>query len=184
LGGKRGRLIDTAQRKQAIELITEACQSGARKHKACELLGVSLRTVERWEKEADGIDKRKVTKRIPANKLTQERRNMVLKIANSAFYQNLPACKIVPLLADEGCYVASESTFYRILRAEKQLVHRQLSRSVTHHRPKTYIAAGANQVWSWDISYLPTQVLGLYFYLYMIVDIYSRKIVGFSVCHL
>jgi putative transposase len=61
------------------------------------------------------------------------------------------------------------------------LTHRQLSRSAKHHRAKTYIAHSPNQVWTWDISYLPTQVFGLYFYLYMIVDIYSRKIVGFSV---
>lgn len=140
-----------------------------------------MRTLERWEKDNGTDDKRKITPRIPANKLTQEQRDMVLKTANSVVYQNLPPCKIVPLLADVGCYIASESTFYRVLRAENQLTHRRLSGCVKHHRPKTYIAHGRNQVWSWDISYLPTQVSGLYFYLYMIVDIYSRKIVGFSV---
>lgn len=85
------------------------------------------------------------------------------------------------MLADEGRYVASESTFYRILQAENQLTHRQSSRPAKHHKPKAYEATGANQVWTWDISYLPTQVRGLYFYLYMIVDIFSRKIVGWSV---
>lgn len=162
-------------------LIAQACKAGARKHKACELLGLTIRTLERWEKVNGVDDKRKLTQHIPANKLTQEQRDMVLQTANSADYQNLPPCKIVPLLADKGCYMASESTFYRILRSENQLTHRQLSRCAKHHRPKTYVADGANQVWSWDISYLPTQVFGLYFYLYMIVDIYSRKIVGFSV---
>jgi transposase InsO family protein len=85
------------------------------------------------------------------------------------------------MLADEGIYIASESTFYRILRSENQLTHRQLSRPAKHHKPKAYEASKANQVWTWDITYLPTQVRGLYLYLYMIVDIYSRKIVGFSV---
>lgn len=118
---------------------------------------------------------------MPINKLTNDQRNMVLKIANSEMYMNLPPCKIVPMLADQGLYVASESTFYRVLHAEKQLRHRQPIKSATHHAPHAFAASQANQVWSWDITYLPTQVIGLYFYLYMIVDIYSRKIVGWSI---
>jgi putative transposase len=164
-----------------IKLITDACVAGAIKRQACELLGVSMRTVERWEKTDGLIDKRKQAAHSPANKLSEEERGMVLAIANSKTYQNLPPCKIVPMLADEGCYIASESTFYRVLRAENQLTHRQSSRPAKHHKPDAYEATGANQVWTWDISYLPTQVRGLYFYLYMIVDIFSRKIVGWSV---
>lgn len=162
-------------------MITEACNAGARKRKACDTLGLSMRTVERWEKENGLQDQRKLVKRVPMNKLTQEQRNMIISTVNNATYRDLPPCKIVPLLADAGQYIASESTFYRILRAENQLAHRLASRSVKHHRPEAYEANGPNQVWTWDISYLPTQVAGLYVYLYMIVDIYSRKIVGFSV---
>lgn len=158
-----------------------ACQSGARKRKACALLGLNVRTLERWQKENGSQDKRQITKRTPKNKLTQVQREMVIKTANSKTYRDLPPCKIVPLLADKGQYIASESTFYRILREENQLTHRQRSRPSKHQRPTSYEAKGPNQVWSWDISYLPSQVTGLYFYLYMIVDIYSRKIVGFSV---
>jgi len=162
-------------------LITEACNAGARKSKACDILGLSMRTVERWEKENGFQDQRKLVRRVPMNKLTQEQRNMVISTTNNATYRDLPPCKIVPLLADVGQYIASESTFYRILRAENQMTHRLASRSAKHHRPEAYEANGPNQVWTWDISYLPTQVAGLYVYLYMIVDIYSRKIVGFSV---
>jgi len=180
LGGSRGRLIGSDERQQALALIMEACDNGARKHKACEALGLSVRTLQRWEKE--GLkDQRQVVKRTPKNKLTQEQREMVITTANYSEYQDLPPCKMVPLLADKGVYIASESTFYRILRSEKQLTHRQLSRPVRHHRPEPYTAYGPNQVWTWDISYLPSQVRRLYFYLYMMVDIYSRKIVGFSV---
>lgn len=169
------------ERKQAVELLSEACRAGARKHQACEVLGLSMRTLERWEKENGLQDQRKLVKRTPVNKLTQEQRDMVIKTANNTIYRDLPPCKIVPLLADTGRYIASESTFYRVLREENQLTHRQVSRPAKHHRPKPYEASGANQVWTWDISYLPTRVVGLYFYLYMIVDIYSRKIVGFSI---
>jgi putative transposase len=181
LGGGRGRLISATNRKQSLDLILEACGAGARKRKACEILGLSVRTIERWEKENGLQDQRKVVKRIPRNKLTQEQRDRVILTANSVIYRDLPPCKIVPLLADVGQYIGSESTFYRILRAEKQLAHRLISRPARHHRPKTYEANGPNQVWTWDISYLPSQVMGLYFYLYIIVDVYSRKIVGFSV---
>jgi len=162
-------------------LIDEACTAGARKRLACALLEISVRTVERWEKKKGLSDKRKQAERNPANKLTEEQRAMILATANSGMYQNLPPSKIVPLLADAGRYLASESTFYRILRVENQLAHRQLSRPAKHHKPTAYTATGANQVWSWDITYLPTRVAGLYFYLYLIVDIFSRKIVGWSI---
>lgn len=181
MGGQRGRLISAVDRCKAIILIKEASMAGARRFKSCEILGLTVRTLERWEKEQGEIDKRASVQRRPANKLTEEQCNMVLTTANSAAYQHLPPSKIVPLLADLGCYLASESTFYRILRAAKQLTHRQATKPATHKRPDAYMACAANQVWSWDISYLPSQVRGIYFYLYFIMDIYSRKIVGWSI---
>jgi putative transposase len=167
-------------RLQAMALIVEATQAGARKRKACELLGITVRTLERWEKRDSPLDKRKESARTPSNKLTQEERQVILETVNSEPYRDLPPCKIVPMLADDGCYIGSESTIYRVLRAENQLSHRSAVRLSKHHKPKAYIAGRSNQIWTWDISYLPTRVRGLYFYLYMIVDIYSRKIVGWS----
>jgi len=146
------------------------------------LLNISLRTLERWKKPDGTQDKRSCTiRQSQANELTEEEKTMILTIANSKEYCDLPPCKIVPRLADKGQYIASESTFYRVLRAEKQLKHRLKSKPAKHHKPTEYKAHGPNQVWSWDISYLPTTVKGLYFYLYLIVDVYSRKIVGWSI---
>lgn len=167
-------------REEAVSLVREACAQGSRKHKACELLCVTVRTLERWEKEGGLMDKREKAVRRVGNKLSKEERQHVLAVANSKEYADLPPCKIVPLLADDGIYIASESSFYRILRQEKLLSHRQQTRPATQHRPTPYDAYGANQVWSWDITYLPTQAQGLYFYLYVVMDVYSRKIVGFS----
>ena len=181
MGGRRGRSFDCEKRLQALELIEEACTGGARKFKACALLGLTIRTIERWEREGGLMDKRASALHCPGNKLTQKEYDQVLSIANSNAYQSLPPCKIVPQLADQGIYVASESTFYRVLRAENQLTHRQPSRPAKHHKPRAYMAYAANQVWTWDISYLASQARGLYFYLYLIVDIFSRKIVGWSV---
>jgi len=59
--------------------------------------------------------------------------------------------------------------------------HREPSRPALHHRPRELLATGPNQVWSWDITYLRSSVKGVYFYLYLVMDVFSRKIVGHAV---
>jgi transposase InsO family protein len=79
-------------------------------------------------------------------------------------------------------YIASESTMYRILKNENMQHHRGRSKKpAPRSKPDTYIASDSNQVWTWDITYLNTFVRGLYYKLYMILDIFSRKIVGWEV---
>ncbi|MFA0697912.1 DDE-type integrase/transposase/recombinase, partial [Vibrio sp. 10N.222.49.C9] len=81
-----------------------------------------------------------------------------------------------------GLYLASESTFYRVLKENNQLTHRGKDKPKgTKKKPTSYKAFGPNQVWSWDITYCPTTVIGQHYYLYMIEDIFSRKIVGWEV---
>jgi putative transposase len=164
-----------------LGLIDEACQAGCRKIKACELLGITIRTYERWKSSDSLDDKRQFVKKNPANKLSLMERQKIISLVNSPLYSDLPPCKIVPMLADQGLYLASESSFYRILREEELLGHRGRSNPRVYHKPRALVAIEANQVWSWDISYLKTHIAGIYFYLYVIVDIYSRKIVGWTV---
>ena len=164
-----------------IELIAEAKSNGARKEKACEVLGLPIRTLERWERAPVKDDMRKGPNSVPANKLTPEERKKVIEFATSECFKDLPPSQIVPRLADEGIYIASEATFYRILKEEKMLSHRTDTKPHTHHKPNEYIAVRPNQVWSWDVTYLKTHIKGLFFYLYMIMDVYSRKIVGWDV---
>ncbi len=91
-------------------------------------------------------------------------------------------CQIVPMLADPGEYIASESSFYRVLNSRGLLHHRGRDKAKgSIKKPTSHRAHGANQVWSWDISYLPTRVVGQYYYLYLMEDIFSRKIVGAEV---
>lgn len=83
---------------------------------------------------------------------------------------------------DKGVYIASEASFYRVLKEEDQHHHRgkaQAPRKVS--KPKGYKATGPNQVWSWDITYLATVITGIFFRLYLVMDIYSRKIVGWEI---
>lgn len=181
MGGPRGRLIPASDRLHTIELIEESSRAGANLQSACAISGINIRTFQRWRRPFGQQDWRKLTLKNISNKLTCEEKQNVLDTANSNKFRDLPPCKIVPMLADEGKYIASESTFYRILKAENQLKHRSKTKSPRHHRPRECVATGPCQVWSWDISYLPSQVHGQYFYLYMIIDIFSRKIVGFRV---
>ncbi len=118
----------------------------------------------------------------PSNKFTEEEYNSVLNVLTMPEYADLPPSQIVPALADKGVYIASESTMYRILRNEKMQRHRGRSKPPEKRKyPQTHIAKGPNQVWTWDITWLPTIIAGMYYKLYMIVDIFSRKIVGWEV---
>lgn len=128
-------------------------------------------------------DKRITAKRPePMNKLSEEERKLIIKTCNTEEFSSLPPSQIVPILADRNEYIGSESSFYRVLKAANMLHHRGKAKvKKNHHKPTSYTATKANEVWSWDISYLPTCVIGHHYYLYMIEDIYSRKIVGWEV---
>lgn len=165
-------------------MINTAIQSGARQRLACDTVGISQRSFQRWTRDGKvQADQRTLTPRPePANKLTQAERERILKTCNQSEYANLPPSQIVPQLADKGVYIGSESSFYRVLHEADQQHHRGRTKpGKTMKAPTTHTAWCANQVWSWDISYLPSSVRGLYFYLYLIMDIYSRKIVGWEV---
>jgi transposase InsO family protein len=143
-------------------------------------MGIDKRTFERWRKNPDG-DRRRGPLSSPANKLSEQERAEVLRVANSPEFCDKSPTQIVPLLADRGQYVASESSFYRILKAEGMNAHRGRSKPRTHKRPQELLATGPNQVHSWDITFLRTTVAGVFLYLYFVMDIYSRKIVGYTV---
>jgi transposase InsO family protein len=173
-------LIPAEERRQALVLITEAMQAGARKQPACAVLGLSLRSVQRWQREGLA-DRRKGSRARPANALTETERERVLARLNSVEFAGESPNQVVPKLADRGEYLASEASMYRILRDEKLLVHRQKSAPARRHEPTPLEATGANQIWSWDITWLAGPVRGCFFYLYLILDLYSRKIVAWQV---
>lgn len=168
-------------RQTAVELGEQAVTDGARRVAACEILGISLRTLQRWEREGGTLDRRSSRSSEPANALSKAERERVLSIASSAEYCDLPPSQIVPKLADKGTYIASESTFYRVLREHKLLHHRGKAAVKKSRKIDEHAATGPNQVYSWDISYLQSSVRGLFYYLYVILDVWSRKIVGWAV---
>jgi len=178
-------MIGLEDRQALARDIDVAHSAGARFEPACEIAGIDLRTLRRWQ-GADGrvsADRRpQAVRPPPAHALTEAERAQLLAVANEPRFAAVPPARIVPMLADEGVYLASESSFSRVLKAHGQTTHRGRAKAPKAPRaPTTHIAAEPRQVWCWDMTYLPAQVMGRWFYLYLILDLYSRKIVGWEV---
>jgi putative transposase len=164
-----------------LAMIDEAVASGARLSAACHLAGLSVRTVQRWKGRPDGDDLRKGPCGRPANALTAEETAQVIAVMTSSRYAALSPKQLVPTLADEGLYLASESTMYRLRRRLGLKCTRPMTRSHVTHASTIHRATAPNQVWSWDITYLPTTIRGRFLYLYLIMDVWSRRVVGWDV---
>ena len=104
-----------------------------------------------------------------------------MRVVNQAEFRSLPPSQIVPALADQDIYLASESTIYRVLKYHNSQHHRGRSKKPTPRPLSTHCATSPNQVWMWDITWLPGPIRGLHYYLYLIVDLFSRKIVGWEI---
>ena len=173
-------MISQEDKQIVLKLILEACKSGARKSKAAQLLGLTIRTLQRWGQ--NGLsDSRKGSRAAPGNKLSDHEKTHITNVLESPEFADSNPNQIVPRLADQGIYLGSESTMYRILRELKMNIHRQSSLPAKRHSPDPLIAIAPNQLWSWDITYLPSTVRGRFFYLYMVMDLYSRKAVACQV---
>ena len=181
LGGKGGRLISYTDRKNYCELIDEAVQKGARQKLACELVGISARTYQRWNQGEELLEDQRIYNDAPVhNKLSDAVRQEILSVINQPEYSTLTPYQIAPTLLAIGQYIASESTFYRVMREYNQLQHRGKGAAGQRKKPQPLKATGSNEIYSWDITYLLSPVKGQY-YSYMVMDIYSRKIVGWQV---
>ena len=179
-------MTSTPQRQILLSLIEQACLAGARLHMACALIGLSARTVQRWQTPIVAAGDHRVqalrTQAVPPNKLSDDEKAAVMRVLNSAEFKDLPPSQIVPRLADRGRYLASESTMYRLLHETGQMTRRHLERAPRQvSKPPALVATQPNQVYCWDITYLPAPVRGMHFYLYLFVDLFSRKIVGWQV---
>lgn len=148
---------------------------------ACREVDLSVRTWQRWQKSPE--DRRTTAIRpMPINRLSMEEEQQIRAVCHQPEYASLPPSQIVPRLADKGIYLASESTFYRVLRRHGEVHHR--GRCIKTSRvkpPATFTATGPCQVWTWDITWLPSVVRGRWYYLYLVEDVFSRKITGAEV---
>jgi transposase InsO family protein len=162
-----------------LALIDQALAKGARLKTAAAAIGLTARTIMRWRTREQ--DRRHGLRPAPANKLSEAERDQILAVATSPTCRDLSPKQIVPRLADQGVYLGSESSFYRILKDNQMLTHRSATRPPVSRPPKALAATGPGQVWSWDITFLRSSVRGLFFYLYLFVDVWSRKIMAAQV---
>lgn len=168
-----------AQRQLLVKMIHEAESAGAGRGKACQVVGICIRTLQRWSPlgsdEVKADQRPEAVRPAPSHQLTTEEKDAILAICHEPEYASLPPSQIVPKLADKGIYLASESSFYRVLKAANQLHHRGRSQKPKSARvATTHTATAPNQVWTWDVTWLPSTVTGRFFYLYMVEDLYSR----------
>jgi len=178
-------MIGLEDRQCLSQDIQAAHSAGARLHLACEIAGIDVRTLQRWrahEGLTAGDGRPQAVRPVPAHALSPAERAELLRVANEPRFAAVPPARIVPMLADEGVYLGSESSMRRVLRHEGQNTHRGRAKKPRAVRPPTtHVASAPGQVWCWDMTYLPAAVIGAWFHLYLILDLYSRKVVGWEV---
>lgn len=173
-------MITLADREKLMTSVMASVHDGARKGAACAAIDLQLRTLERWERQTLG-DKRSIIVKTPANKLTLAERSEVLQTCCSDEFKDMTPNEIVPKMAETGRFIASEASFYRILKAEGMVRKSNSRKTSRRKKPAALAASGPCEVWSWDITYLRSPVKGLHYYLYLIQDVWSRAIVGWAV---
>jgi putative transposase len=144
-----------------------------------EVVGLSLRTLQRWSREQDGgLDRRHGPRTVPGNKLSEHEERRLLRVLTSPEHRDLSPRQVIPALAEQGTYIASEATAYRVLHKHDLQKHRENTRPAARNKPDELVATAPNQVYCWDITYLKARPLGTFYYLYLVTDIFSRRIVA------
>jgi putative transposase len=169
------------QRSSIVSFVQEAIDNGVQQNNACNTINLKERTYQRWSKSPRG-DLRPITPKTNAKKITEAEEQNILDVCNDSEFCGDSPNTIVPRLADKGVYIASESMFYRVLKAHNLLKHRANSKPPqTRKKPPQLFATGPGQVWSWDITYLKRDIHGVFYYLYLFMDVWSRFIVGWTI---
>ncbi|WP_409014907.1 IS3 family transposase [Archangium sp.] len=179
LGG-RGKLHPPEVRRRVLRIIDEAAAAGARLSIACRLIGLSVRTLQRWRKPDSASDGRPTACRRPANRLDEREKTRLQELLNCSAFKGLSPRQIVPRLADQGLYMASEATMYRLLRAGKRTSPDREGRT-RKQANRGRSASGPNQIWSWDITCLKGSGQRKFYYLYLVMDVFSRRIMGWRI---
>ncbi|MDO5151603.1 MAG: IS3 family transposase [Oscillospiraceae bacterium] len=175
-------MTKASDRKEIVRKIQAAVDSGVKLVTACNNAGISRRTYDRWNKDDNWVDGRTTCKRpTPKNKLRDEEKEKILEIVNKPEYSSLPVRSIVADLLDKKQYLGSASTFYTVLKEDKQLKHRGKCKKPEPRPISTHCAKKPNDVWVADITYIPSYYRGQFFYHFSIMDLYSRFVVDHEV---
>jgi len=147
---------------------------------SCDALVVSRAGFYRWKNQGDDSEKEYVRRVSPLALSLYEQQNVLDILHNEQFIDKAPQ-EVYATLLDGGSYLCSVRTMYRILEAHKEIKERRNQlRHPVYTKPEL-LAEGPNQVWSWDITKLKGPAKWTYYYLYVILDIFSRYVVGWMV---
>jgi putative transposase len=147
---------------------------------ACEAMNVNRATLYRRRSRETARDKPPST-RVPPLKLSDAERNDVVEVMHGARFVDASPHTIYATLLEEGTYHCSVRTMYRILEQEGEVRERRRVVQRSHYAKPELLATGPNQLWSWDITKLKGPEKWNYFHLYVILDVYSRCVVGWMV---
>jgi putative transposase len=146
----------------------------------CRALAVPRATYYRWQKPKASVPG--TPHRVP-RALPPEERRLVLAMLNDDRFAELPPAEVYATLLDEGKFVCSIRTMYRVLQAQNQVQERRRQLQHPRYQAPELLATGPNQLWSWDITKLKGPATWTYFYLYVILDVFSRYVVGWLAAH-
>lgn len=147
--------------------------------KACKSLNFAKASFYRYLKPKITVSNRR--RPTSTRRLTDVERAKVLEVLHCERFMDKAPAQIYATLLDEGIYLCSISTMYRILRDNNEVHERRRQTSRSNYKKPELLAIGPNQVWSWDITKLRSSVKWHYYYLYVILDIFSRYVVGWLV---
>jgi putative transposase len=154
---------------------------GIDRRAACDALGVARSSVYRTKARGERAESESVPALRSPRALEPEERTVVLETLTSEQFVDEAPRQVWARLLDEGVYLCSVSTMYRVLRAESATRERRDQLRHPAYAKPELLATGPNQVWSWDITKLLGPAKWQYFYLYVILDIFSRYAVGWMV---
>jgi len=146
----------------------------------CAALAVPRATYYRWQHPQGKAERPTPARRAP-RALSPEERQHVLAILNDDRFADLPPAEVYATLLDEGKYVCSIRTMYRILQDHGEVKERRRQLRHPHYQAPELLATRPNQLWSWDITKLKGPVKWTYYYLYVLLDVFSRFVVGWLV---
>jgi len=182
----RGALIPSEDRGAIVKLLEEDVSRGISAKAIADLFGLATRTLRRWGLmiRAQGFshNQRKGASRHVMHRFSAEKRQQVLSTINDPRVADLTPGQIVEIHAEGGVYVGSQSTIYRIMRQEGLQNHRDRSRPPRQQRePPVREATGIHRVQAWNIYMLTEPEKGQFYYLYMVMNVWSRRIPGVEV---
>lgn len=147
----------------------------------CKALEIATSSWYRWIQPKAAASAQELAKRHSPRALSTQEREVVRAHLNSDRFCDQSPREVYATLLDEGIYLCSIRTMYRILHAHQEVKERRNQRRLTHYKKPELVATGPNQVWSWDISKLRGPRTWHYYYLYVLLDIYSRYVVAWMI---